>query len=146
LWLPKSIATILFWVASALLVLATAWLVWRTRAQNWRAFQFTLGFVALVTTLLAGRIGTPDQVLLFICWFAWFAAWHAQKRRVLLIATILFLLVAPWMIFLNLLEGDKEAIVVTTILPMFTLLIFFAWMGMAQGRAAAAAFQVSPSE
>lgn len=123
LLLPTSLAPIFFLISSALLVGGMLWLVWRNRARGWHEFQFTLGVVAVVTTLIAGRIGTPDQVLLLIFWMAQFAAWGVQKKNFSIAACVLILLVAPWFAFLNLLQGNQEAIAVTTILPVFTLLI-----------------------
>ncbi len=123
--LPGSLAPVFFPVCSALLVGGMLWLVWRNRAQRWHEFQFTLGVVAVVTTLIAGRIGTPDQVLLLFFWMAAFAAWGSQKKIFPIAVCVLILLVAPWFAFLNLLQGNQEAIVVTTLLPMFTLVISF---------------------
>ncbi len=126
LFAPNSFATSLFFIASGLLIVGMLAFVWKHRAQNWFAFQTSLGFAALVTTLLAGRIGTPDQVLLLIPLFAWLGQAQSQTRRVLLIFVALGMLTAPWLVFLNLLEGDKEAIVVTTVLPLFVSAMFFA--------------------
>ncbi len=126
LLLPPLPAALAFYFASAALVSGMIGLVWKNRSRTWYAFQPTLGFVALVTTLMAGRIGTPDQVLLFIFWFAWFGKWLVQKRRAILFLSVCFLLLVPWIVFLNFLQGNQEAVVVTTILPMFTLFAFFA--------------------
>jgi len=84
----------------------------------------TLGLAALVTTLIAGRIGTPDQVLLMLPWFAWFGVWGQTGQRIWIILSVLIVLLLPWTVFFSLLQGNQEAIVVTTILPLFTLTVF----------------------
>jgi hypothetical protein len=124
LTLPENFANRAFLASSALLVLAMLFLVWRNAARTWLEFQFVLGPVALVTTLMAGRIGTPDQVLLLFLWMPLFAKWGAAKKRALVILGAAFLLVAPWWLFLQTLDGNREAIVVTTILPLSSLLVY----------------------
>ena len=124
LWLPRQIADALFFAASAALVAGMCVSVWRNRALGWSEFQPALGFVALVTTLMAGRIGSPDQVLLLILWMAWLAVWCAQRRRLLVAVCVLVLLFVPWYVFLSQLQGDREALVVTTLLPIATLGVF----------------------
>lgn len=121
---PPNVANVLYWFTSALLFVWMLVLVWRNRDQQWLEFQTTLGFVALVTTLIAVRIGSPDQMLLLILWFAWLSAWCMQKKILWIAIAVLFLLVAPWYFFLTTLEGNQEALVVSTILPWFTLGVF----------------------
>lgn len=123
LWLAAPLASILTLPGGALLVFGMALAVWRDRTASWYEFQPTLGLVALVTTLVAGRIGTPDQVLLLIPWIAWFGVWQKQRRRLVPIVCVLLLLALPWTVFFNLLRGNQEAIVVTTVLPLFTLAV-----------------------
>lgn len=125
LWLPEPLATVLFFAASAALVVGMVIVVWGSAASSWFEFQPTLGFVALVTTLMAGRIGTPDQIFLLVLWLAWFSAWCARKQRAAVALGAAFLLVAPWWVFLQTLQGNQEAIVVTTILPLGSLLVYF---------------------
>ncbi|MDL1899071.1 DUF2029 domain-containing protein [Anaerolineae bacterium CFX7] len=125
LTLPEPLATILFVAASIVLVAGMVVAVWRNRAREWQEFQPALGLVALVTTLMAGRIGTPDQIFLLILWMAWFAAWGAQKKYGGVALGVCFLLVAPWWLFLQTLDGNREAIVVTTILPLGSLFVYF---------------------
>lgn len=125
LTLPEPLATILFAAASIVLVAGMVVAVWRNRAREWQEFQPALGLVALTTTLMAGRIGTPDQIFLLILWMAWFAAWGAQKKYGGIALGVCFLLVAPWWLFLQTLDGNREAIVVTTILPFGSLFVYF---------------------
>jgi hypothetical protein len=124
LFLPDSAASIAFWVAAAFLFVAMLGLVWFNRKRGWFEFQPVLGFVALGTTLIAGRIGTPDQVLLLILWMTWLAQWGAQNKRVRVALGAMFLLLAPWWSFLQTLQGNREAIVVTTILPLTSLGVY----------------------
>lgn len=121
---PGSPVTPLLLAASATLLIGVAVFVWRNRSQSWYQFQPTLGFAALVTTLIAGRIGTPDQMLLMIPWLTWLAAWGARQNRVRVVVSIVVLLLLPWAIFIGLLQGNQEAIVVTTVLPLITLAVF----------------------
>ncbi len=124
LWLPESLANVLFWITGLGLVISMCARVWRDRANGWLEFQTTLGFVALVTTLTAGRIGTPDQISLLWLWLAWFALWCAQKQYISIFAGVLFLIVGPWWLFMQTLNGNAEAVVVTTLLPMSSLVVF----------------------
>lgn len=126
--LPGPLANFLFIGASAVLVGSMGAMVWCTRARAWDVFQPTLGFVALVTTLTAGRIGTPDQILLLIPWLAWLAVWCRQKQWVFAALSAALLLFLPWMLFFDTLEGNQEATVVTTALPVVTLGVFVALM------------------
>lgn len=123
LFLPQ-FANALTIVTSALLFVAMLVLVWRKRKKNWFDFQTSLGFVALVTTMIAVRIGTPDQVLLLILWMAWLAAWCARKEFFGVALAVAFLILAPWLLFFATLTGDTEALAVTTLLPWFTLGVF----------------------
>lgn len=103
------------------------WMVWRVIRsvnQSWQDFLSTLGLVALITTLTAGRVGTPDQMLLLVPWLGWFAAdlRRGQIGRVALLAFIQ--LVVPWVVFLTTLRGDAEHVVVTLVLPWLTFGVF----------------------
>lgn len=131
LLLPGSIATVLFYFISGLLLLGACAMVYGQRAASWFEFQPVLGFVALVTTLIAGRIGTPDQVLLLVPWLAWFGFRGRQKKSWFVVAAVCVLLAAPWIVFIDLLQGNQEAIVVTTVLPLFTLAVL---LGMTVSR------------
>jgi hypothetical protein len=46
--------------------------------------------------------------------------WGAQKKRARVIVSAMALLIVPWYVFLTLLEGNQEAIAVTTVLPLMT--------------------------
>lgn len=122
--LPETLANILFYVFSAGLVVWMLRVVWRNRVQSWYEFQPALGFVGLVTTLMAVRIGSSDQVFLLIIWLAWLSRWCAQRERALIAASVAYLLLVPWLIFLTTLEGNHEALVVGTILPFSTLSVY----------------------
>lgn len=99
------------------------WMVWRVAQDlndNWRNFQSTLGLVALVTTWTAGRIGTPDQILLLIPGLNWVGAWMQNWRG--WVGVFAFgLIVLPWWVFLTTLRGDTEDVVVTIVLPLYML-------------------------
>jgi hypothetical protein len=122
--LPPSLAPVLTWLTGALLLAWMVGMVWHNRRQNWLEFQITLGFVALVTTLVAVRIGSPDQLLLLILWLPWFSTWWAQGKKLAVALVAAFLLVLPWHIFLTTIEGNQEALIVSTLLPWFTLAVF----------------------
>lgn len=121
LLLPQPLATYVTFAVGVVLVVWMVVMVWRNRNAEWLSFQPSLGFVALVTTLIAVRIGSPDQELLLILWMAWLSAWCMAKRRLWVAAAVVFLLLAPWYVFLTTIQGNQEALVVSTILPWFTL-------------------------
>lgn len=121
LFLPDFFATLLFIIATVLLVVGLAVLLWQNRARSWFEFQPLLGFTALVTVLCAGRIGTPDQVFLLLPLMSLLSAWYLQNKRVAVGLAVTGLLIVPWWIFLSTLHGIREATVVTWILPFATL-------------------------
>lgn len=129
LLVPQPYAGIGTIIVSAVLLVWMGILVWRNRMTGWFEFQPTLGFVALVTTLIAVRIGSPDQELLLILWMAWLSAWCREKRWLWIALAVAFLLFVPWSVFLTTLQGNQEALVVSTILPWFTLGVFV-WLAL----------------
>lgn len=137
LFLPKTLATIFALGTSAALFVWMLVTVWRNRSRNWIDFQPTLAVVALVTTLMAVRIGSSDQVFLFIPLIAWLSRWRAPKTRPLLALAVAYLLLVPWYVFITTLEGNHEALPVGTILP-FSILgayVVWSWRTRAQTRA-----------
>ncbi len=106
------------------LIVWMAWVVWHARTLAWDQWPPVLGLVAIVTTWTAGRIGTPDQVLLLIPWIDWASDWvkRRQFRRALL-ATLTGLAL-PWTIFLITLRGNAEDIRMTIVLPLLTLALY----------------------
>lgn len=123
-WLPEPIATLCFIMASAVLGVGVIWVIWRDRAHGWSDFQPALGFVALVTTLIAGRIGTPDQIFLLVLWLAWLSSWCAREQRATVALGGVFLLVVPWFVFRQTLQGNNEAVVLTLVLPLGSLMVY----------------------
>ncbi|MBI4790880.1 MAG: DUF2029 domain-containing protein, partial [Chloroflexi bacterium] len=116
-----------FGVTLAIGLSLVAWAIWRTlqtRHASWQEFQPTLHLVAIVTTLTAGRMGTPDQMLLLFPWLAWLAAWLARKRHAAAVLALVALLVLPWFVFVYTLQGNTEHLVVTLALPFLTLAVF----------------------
>lgn len=122
--LPGAAATIVYFALSALLLSWLAWRVWRTLELAWTDFQPTLGFVAIVTTLMAGRVGTPDQMLLLIPWLYWFAIWLRRGQWHWAVLGMATLIVLPWTVFLLTLRGDTEHVGVTLVLPFITLFYY----------------------
>jgi hypothetical protein len=120
LLVPGTLSSGLTLMLSALLI---GWMVWRVARDkdlNWRNFQSTLGLVALVTTWTAGRVGTPDQILLLIPGINWFSAWMYYQRGWL--AVFAFgSIVLPWWIFFTTLQGNTEDVIVTIVLPLFLI-------------------------
>lgn len=137
LLLPETAARGAFVGTAGFLLGWLAWRVWQARARPWLEFQPTLGYAALVTTLIAGRIGTPDQVLLMLWWLARFGALRQTRMRLWILLAAAVLILLPWFAFLMLLDGNKEAIAVTTILPVGTLAVELARAarGLAKRRA-----------
>jgi hypothetical protein len=127
LLLPKTPAMLFTFATSAALFVWMLVTVWRNQSRNWFEFQLTLGFVALVTTLIAVRIGSSDQVFLLILWIAWLTQARIQNKYPLIALAVAYLLIVPWSIFLSTLQGNTEALVVGTILPFSTLLAYLVW-------------------
>lgn len=122
--LPGAAATRVYFALSALLVVWMAWRVWRTLDATWMGFQPTLGFVAIVTTLMAGRVGTPDQMLLLIPWLYWIARWLRRGQWLWAVLGTAMLIVLPWTVFVLSLRGDSEHVGVTLVLPFVTLFMY----------------------
>lgn len=106
-----------------------AWLAWRAAAsidRSWSDLQPTIGLAAIVTTLIGGRMGTPDQVLLLVPWLAWFGT--LRRRRELVPAALggLALIAVPWIAVLATLHGNAENPAVALVLPFVSLAVF-AW-------------------
>jgi len=113
--------------ASVLALIAWgAWRVSRTINSTWQEFLPTLGLIAILTTIWAGRIGSSDQVLLLIPWVAWLSSWVAQKKIALAIAVAaaLAILVLPWVVFFGTLRGNAENIAVSLVLPFLSLAVY----------------------
>jgi hypothetical protein len=104
------------------------WMVWwvaRSLKDSWEAFQPIVSFVAFVTTLTAGRVGTPDQTLLLIPWLYWLGEWLARGQRMRALVAALVILLLPWTVFLLTLRGNTEHVGVTLVLPFLTLAVAF---------------------
>lgn len=96
----------------------------RALDNSWSKFQTTIGLAALVSTLMAGRMGTPDQLLLLIPWALWLGTWlrDGEKSRAALAG--LGLLILPWFVFLITLRGNAEHLVVGLALPFLSLAVY----------------------
>jgi hypothetical protein len=111
----------LTFAASFVLLTGLLWTLARSVHQAWQPFQSTIGLAALVTTLMAGRVGTPDQILLLFLWLAWFGEWRRNRQNRFLALGAGAILFLPWLVFFATLNGDAEHIVVTLVLPLLTL-------------------------
>ena len=135
LLLPKA------WTLDVPLTLAVSaglvgWMVWRviaSRRATWDDFQPIVNMIAIVTTLTAGRVGTPDQMLLLIPWLHWLSEWLRRGQRVRAALGALAILLLPWVVFFATLRGDTEHVVVTLVLPFLTLAVYGGWQ-MTDGR------------
>jgi hypothetical protein len=117
------------WFPVTLLIglILIAWMVGyvaHTIDLPWKDFQPTVGLVALITTLIAGRVGTPDQILLLIMWLYWLAEWLRRKQYSWAIISAFLLLVVPWLVFQVTRRGDSENVAVTLVLPGITLVAY----------------------
>jgi hypothetical protein len=116
---------------AASLIALISWMmrhVARTIDTPWRNFLPTLGLVAIVTTIWAGRIGSSDQVLLIIPWLGWLNDWRRQGKIRWVISCSLAILILPWVAFLATLRGNAENIGVSLILPFLSLAVYL-WQG-----------------
>jgi glycosyl transferase family 87 len=109
------------------LTVLVGWMVWRVARTidfAWKDFLPTLGLVAIVTTIWAGRIGSSDQVLLLIPWAGWVNNWWRQGRMASAILGSLVVLILPWAVFLATLRGNAENVSVSLILPFLSLAVY----------------------
>lgn len=134
---PDPVALLSFVAISAVLLCGLARVAWRSRRADWAGYQWTLGRAALVTVLIAGRIGTPDQVFLLILWAVWAGQCYERNTRLIMAAAIGLLLIFPWWVFLSTLRGSQEAVVVTMVLPLTTIALLLAtrWPTFVKGLA-----------
>ncbi len=121
---PRESSLALTLALSGGLIVWMVWIVWRARVIEWERLQPTLGFVAIVTTWTAGRIGTPDQVLLLMPWIYWLSGWVKRRQFGRAVLATLIGLVLPWTIFVMTLQGNAEDIRVTIVLPLLTLALY----------------------
>jgi len=121
---PRASSLALTLALSSGLIVWMVWIVWRTRAVEWVRLQSALGFVAIVTTWTAGRIGTSDQVLLLIPWIYWLSGWVKRRQFGRALLAMLIGLALPWMIFLMTLQGNAEDVRVTIVLPLLALALY----------------------
>jgi hypothetical protein len=101
-----------------------AWMiaqVVRARYRTWDDLYPTIIFTTIVTTLTAGRIGTPDQVLLLIPWVEWMGGRNAVRFQTAARVAALVLIALPWVVFIATLRGATEDPIVTIILPLVTV-------------------------
>jgi hypothetical protein len=96
----------------------------RSLDKPWVSFQSTIGLAAIVTTLMAGRMGTPDQLLLLIPWSQWFSARLHVGEYARGVLAGLILLILPWYVFLATLQGNAENPNVALVLPFFFLAVY----------------------
>ncbi len=114
-----------FTVAASLALLG--WVVLqaaRSLDASWDEFQLTLGLAAIVSTLMAGRMGTPDQLLLLIPWAQWLSARLRHGENAWAGIAGLVLLILPWYVFLATLRGNAENINVALVLPFLSLAVY----------------------
>lgn len=117
---------------SLLLLGGLVWQAARSLDDSWAGYQTTIGLGAIVTTLMAGRMGTPDQVLLLIPWTMWLSRLgHGENLEA--IAGGLALLVLPWLAFLTTLRGNAENPAVALVLPFLSLAAYL-WQARTMDR------------
>lgn len=121
---PEPLDGMLFLAMTLALVGVTGWRVYQTRSCTWEEYQPTIGLAAIVTAFAAGRIGTPDQIVLLIPWSMWLGGWFAAGRKLLALFGLVVLVAVPWVVFLTTLNGNAEAVAVTLVLPLMTLAAF----------------------
>ncbi len=123
-------SSMLTYATSLLLGVWATWKIVRNRQKSWQDFSPTLGLVALVTTLMAGRVGTPDQILLLIVWLGWLSGKFRRREIGWVALATLTILILPWLVFFATLRGDNEHVIVTLVLPLLTLVVYFwqAWV------------------
>jgi len=92
-----------------------------TLDSAWGAFQSTIGLTAIVSTWMAGRMGTPDQVLLLIPWSQWLAVRLRRGEYGWAGGAGLILLLLPWLVFLATLRGNAEDPNIALVLPVVSL-------------------------
>lgn len=124
LFVPASFASTAFAISGLGMLLIMLWFWWRDRGKSWDDLRETFDFTALVTTLVAIRIGTPDQVFLLLPWQSWIREWRADGKYLRIGAAASLLIVLPWLVFLSSLQGIAEDPRVTILLPMLTLVTF----------------------
>lgn len=120
---PQASSIFTYAISLALVLWMTQKIV-RNRQKAWQDFLPTLGLVALVTTLMAGRVGTPDQIVLLIVWLGWFGEKLERKKIGWVVFATLTILILPWLVFFTTLRGDSEHVVVTLVLPFLTLAVY----------------------
>ncbi len=111
----------------ASLIALIGWMIWRIARMidtSWENFLPTLGLVAIVTTIWAGRIGSSDQVLLLIPLFGWLNDWVRRGKLAWAILGSLIILILPWLVFLMTLRGNAENIGVSLILPFLSIALY----------------------
>ncbi len=114
-------------ILGASLIALIGWMIWRTARTidaSWRNFLPTLGLVAIVTTIWAGRIGSSDQVLLLIPWLGWLNDWWRHGKIAWAVLGSIAILIPPWIAFLATLRGNAENIGVSLILPFLSLAVY----------------------
>lgn len=124
-WLiPATWSTPVYLALSAALAVRMGWRVFKMLGSDWDEFQPTLGLVALVTVSIAGRVGTPDQMLVLITWFLWLGRWLRNGRWYFVPGGGLALIVAPWFVFIATLQGNTEHVGVTLVLPLLSWVVY----------------------
>jgi hypothetical protein len=124
LFVPDTIVSTVFGLSALVLVVVMLWF-WRGDSdKSWQDLRGTFDLTALVTTLVAIRIGSPDQIFLLFAWQSWYQKWWAEGKRLRILVTSVLLLVLPWAVFLITLRGIAEDPRTTIILPLLTLATF----------------------
>jgi hypothetical protein len=103
---------------------------WRHRHSAGRAADWVTSLTVVVTSLVAPRTATTNQVVLVLP-LAFALRYMPVRHRSLLIALILLtLLVLPWLVFLATVQGRIEQPIAYLPLP----LLFTLWLMIARRR------------
>ena len=124
LWLPDMFRLPMTLLFGALLLSWVIWQVAHLLRRSWSDFLPALSLVAIVSTWINGRMGSSDQVLLFIPWGVWLGDWIARRQIAAAVILSVLFIVLPWMVFLATVRGNAEHVVVSLVLPMLMLVMY----------------------
>jgi len=113
------------------------WEVWRVHRESWAGWNWLVGLTLVVTSLVAPRTSTTNQIVLLWPLLLWLGESRSRLQAALW-ATVLFF--APWYLFFQTVQASQEQLIMFLPFPFFALgvVLISRWHGSRRHKTPAA--------